>query len=1056
MAIRGRGPQVVLEGYARNVARGVAGPTMRANIAAMDALVGSGLVADGNSVDGSSRSGGLPYDVVVAQYPHETTSAWEIPAPLLQGLGTGGGDGAFNVRDFGAKGDGVTDDTIAIQAGLDTAAGKGTLVIPASSACYVCAGLVIPSLTHLLIQPGATLCLRANANTSMFFLLGLTTSVIVELYGTLDGNYPNQTLSGSVLSHGIFSGMGSHALQVVSNIAIIGNKLGLITNFGNSAVSLNGATNCLVSGISLTNNAINLGGSPQIAGSVWPPYLISVPISVVSGTYTGATGLVTLTTAAPHGFVPRQEISPINLTGTGGYANAGLPGTGSFADIHSYTGLGTIVVCLPGTAGTTIIYQAATGGADGTIATGWFDYWAFPLGTIASGTFNATPVSGYIAMATVSITTTAPHGLVSGQTVLINVTAGTGTAVTSASGVFVLTYGTTGSTLTYNVPLSGSSLSTSGTISAGTFSVSTKSYKSGFVDCYVDNQHDFGIALYGGCEECYIRNCEVSRASSGPTIYADRNNGRNIACEISGCFAHDCNAAGIIVAVNANTLHLSCSIFDNYVTNCQQGAQIANIDGCDVHDNVFFANKVGAVFPDTLPNTGDVCILSTASRVTFKDNTIRDPGRGGNDRTAAPVSSGTYDSATGTVVLTTTIAPGVFVGGFASFTKVTGTGAVASLAINAFVVTAVSGTSVTFVAASGLGPITITGGQVAPAPMGICLGSPAYCHIVGNFIADYQRNPTMVAGLAGYWGAFGHSEGNTYGPCINASSLSTAAVSNNMPSDLSIYQNAASQGISLDTLRNFRAGLTLGYPFPPAPAPQSFPSFGLTIGRNYGLNAPVAARNEIDFLLGAGQAAVGGFDFIKVITLRVTSGTYTSGTGAVSLVTNLAHGVTVGTVFSISAVTGTGADINKLNNIRAVATAGSAGTTLNYTAATGLDVTSIGGALINASLTEGGVIDSTAGTGGSLFANDGFGNTRIGGALCHGSLTDALNRPVLINGGTVTLQPDTSFVLIRNATSIAAATVILPVASNSQSYQSPTIMSPATSWRSTSRTRSRR
>ena len=445
------------------------------------------------------------------------------------------------------------------------------------------------------------------------------------------------------------------------------------------------------------------------------------------------------------------------------------------------------------------------------------------------------------------------------------------------------------------------------------------------------------------------------------------------------------------------------------------------------------------VFPDTLPNTGDVCILSNASRVTFTGNTIRDPGRGGNDRIAAPVSSGTYDSATGTVVLTTTKAPGVFVGGFASFTKVTGTGAVASLAINAFVVTAVSSTSATFVAASGLGAITITGGQVAPAPMGICLGSPAYCHIVGNFIADYQRNPTMVAGLAGYWGPFGHSEGNTFGPCINSSSLSTADVPNNMPGDLSLYQSAGAQGISLDTVRGFRTGLTLGYSFPSAPAPQSFPVFGLTIGRNYGLNAPIAARGEIDFFLGVGQGTVGGFDFIKVIPLRVTSGTYNSGTGAVSLVTNLAHGVSVGEVFAIGAVTGTGADINKLNNVRAVATAGSAGTTLNYTAATGLDVTSIGGALINSSLTEGGVIDSTAGIGGSLFANDGFGNTRIGGALCHGSLTDVLNRPVLVNGGTVTIQPDTSFVLIRNATSIAAATVILPVASDGESYQSPAI-----------------
>ena len=78
-----RGPQVVLEGYARTVARGGAGRTMRANIAAMDQLVSSGLVADGNAVDGSSRTGAQPYDGVVAQFPHEPLSAWEIPAPLL-------------------------------------------------------------------------------------------------------------------------------------------------------------------------------------------------------------------------------------------------------------------------------------------------------------------------------------------------------------------------------------------------------------------------------------------------------------------------------------------------------------------------------------------------------------------------------------------------------------------------------------------------------------------------------------------------------------------------------------------------------------------------------------------------------------------------------------------------------------------------------------------------------------------------------------------------------------------------------------------------------------
>ena len=90
-----RGPQVVLEGYARDVARGGGGRTMRENIAAMDALQSAGLVADGSSVDGTSRTGGKVYDPVVAQFPHAPVPAWEIPAPLLDLSVSGGGGGPF-------------------------------------------------------------------------------------------------------------------------------------------------------------------------------------------------------------------------------------------------------------------------------------------------------------------------------------------------------------------------------------------------------------------------------------------------------------------------------------------------------------------------------------------------------------------------------------------------------------------------------------------------------------------------------------------------------------------------------------------------------------------------------------------------------------------------------------------------------------------------------------------------------------------------------------------------------------------------------------------------
>lgn len=78
-----RGPQVMLEGYARTVARGGGGKTMRDNMQAMDALVAAGLTPDGNTVDGKTRTGSPAYDHVVAQFPREELRQWEVPAPLL-------------------------------------------------------------------------------------------------------------------------------------------------------------------------------------------------------------------------------------------------------------------------------------------------------------------------------------------------------------------------------------------------------------------------------------------------------------------------------------------------------------------------------------------------------------------------------------------------------------------------------------------------------------------------------------------------------------------------------------------------------------------------------------------------------------------------------------------------------------------------------------------------------------------------------------------------------------------------------------------------------------
>jgi polygalacturonase len=73
----------------------------------------------------------------------------------------------FNVRTLGAKGDGRTDDTGAIQAALDACgkAGGGTVILPPGS--YYSKPLTIRTKTTLVIEAGATLVASTNQNDFM-------------------------------------------------------------------------------------------------------------------------------------------------------------------------------------------------------------------------------------------------------------------------------------------------------------------------------------------------------------------------------------------------------------------------------------------------------------------------------------------------------------------------------------------------------------------------------------------------------------------------------------------------------------------------------------------------------------------------------------------------------------------------------------------------------------------------------------------------------------------------------------------------------------------------
>ena len=102
--------------------------------------------------------------------------------------------GIFPVGEYGAKGDGVTSDTAAVQAAIDAcaAAGGGTVVLePAKH--YLSGTLVLRSHVELHLAGGSTLIASANradfhAMGSLLFAKG-TEDVRVSGTGVIDGNF---------------------------------------------------------------------------------------------------------------------------------------------------------------------------------------------------------------------------------------------------------------------------------------------------------------------------------------------------------------------------------------------------------------------------------------------------------------------------------------------------------------------------------------------------------------------------------------------------------------------------------------------------------------------------------------------------------------------------------------------------------------------------------------------------------------------------------------------------------------------------------------------------
>ena len=535
-----------------------------------------------------------------------------------------------------------------IQAAINGCAGKASLVFPATPLPYKIGGVMtIPSNSHIIVESGATLALGDAVNAGMFGFIQGANNILFDLFGTLFGNSANQTATSPC-----FYALGANPNN--SNIFIRGLRQGKIFDFKSWPASFTSCVNGEIAGVTIDG-----GGSVIFAGTS------PIVSQSFSGTYNSTTGLLTITTAAPHNLAVGALFTLVNATGTGAFVSL----NGQYVVAPGSTGPATSPTVINCIAPKGLGAATLTGGR---ISTQMIGAVANNPGTVNAGlTATGTYVNpGSATNCTLTLTTSAPHGLSPGSPFwLLNppITAacppatglatGTGTDFAKLIGQqYTAIPGTTGNTI---VALATPGLSTPLTITSAGVYVSTASYNVGMDDCIVRNIHDLGVVIYGGDNKGYVRNSDISGCQGGAVcVYSDTAQpGPNFDPDISGNNLWNNPTSAVYIGSNVPGINqVNVTVRSNHAFGNARGAIfIGGTDGVriennDLHDNLYYPSIIGT---NGLNMSGEISLNCYAKRATIINNDIHNP----------MISSAAYPNATAGMGIAFDICPDLYIAG---------------------------------------------------------------------------------------------------------------------------------------------------------------------------------------------------------------------------------------------------------------------------------------------------------------------------------------------------------------------------------------------------------